>query len=125
MKPGVGRLAGERPVPHDAWHRRGVTALRQLRRDAALSQRELANLLEVPVNTIRMWDSGLRIEPAGLRRISVYGRFSDVAFAPPHAPAGDEFIAKHYRLTCYVCRAEAFTFQPNGRRRLSRRAFSP
>jgi len=40
-----------------------VNALRQLRRDVALSQRELANLLEVPVNTFRMWDSGLRPPP--------------------------------------------------------------
>jgi DNA-binding transcriptional regulator YiaG len=41
-----------------------VTALRQLRRDANLSQHALAALLAVPVNTLRMWDSGLRSTPA-------------------------------------------------------------
>ncbi len=50
-------------VPRGPWHCRRVNALRQLRRDAALSQREFADLLRVPVNTFRMWDSGLRPPP--------------------------------------------------------------
>ena len=37
-----------------------MNALRRLRRDADLSQREFAELLGVSVNTFRMWDSGLR-----------------------------------------------------------------
>lgn len=41
-----------------------MTELRQLRRDADLSQHDLAELLDVPVNTLRMWDSGLRLTPA-------------------------------------------------------------
>lgn len=41
-----------------------MNALRELRRDADLSQRDLAELLGVPVNTLRMWDSGLRPTPA-------------------------------------------------------------
>jgi DNA-binding transcriptional regulator YiaG len=41
-----------------------VNTLRELRRDASLSQRALADLLDVPVNTLRMWDSGLRPVPA-------------------------------------------------------------
>ena len=41
-----------------------MNTLRELRRDASLSQRALADLLAVPVNTLRMWDSGLRPAPA-------------------------------------------------------------
>ena len=37
--------------------------LRQLRRNADLSQRDLAKLLDVSLNTFRMWDSGLRGVP--------------------------------------------------------------
>ncbi|HTI37242.1 MAG TPA: helix-turn-helix transcriptional regulator [Vicinamibacterales bacterium] len=40
-----------------------MNTLRELRRDASLSQRALAELLDVPVNTLRMWDSGLRSAP--------------------------------------------------------------
>jgi len=46
------------------WHRVHVmTALRELRRAADLSQQEFAALIDVPVNTFRMWDSGLRAVP--------------------------------------------------------------
>ena len=37
-----------------------MNELRQLRRHADLSQRDFAGLLDVPLNTFRMWDSGLR-----------------------------------------------------------------
>jgi len=50
-----------------AWH--GVdamTALREVRRGANLTQQELATLLDVPLNTFRMWDSGLRPTPPHL-----------------------------------------------------------
>jgi hypothetical protein len=40
-----------------------MTELRELRRAANLSQHELAVLMCVPVNTFRMWDSGLRPVP--------------------------------------------------------------
>ena len=43
-----------------------VNELRELRRAADLSQRQLADLLDVPLNTFRMWDSGLRRPPAHL-----------------------------------------------------------
>ena len=43
-----------------------MTALRELRRAVHLSQREFAALLGVPVNTFRMWDSGLRPVPVGV-----------------------------------------------------------
>jgi DNA-binding transcriptional regulator YiaG len=43
---------------------RSMNALRQLRRDADLTQHAFAELLDVPVNTFRMWDSGLRPVPA-------------------------------------------------------------
>jgi len=46
------------------WH--GMTALRELRRGAELSQQEFATLLDVPLNTFRMWDSGLRPTPRHL-----------------------------------------------------------
>jgi DNA-binding transcriptional regulator YiaG len=41
-----------------------MTALRELRRAADLSQQEFAALIDVPLNTFRMWDSGLRPAPA-------------------------------------------------------------
>ena len=41
-----------------------VSALRDLRQEAGLTQREFADLIEVPLNTFRMWDSGLRGVPA-------------------------------------------------------------
>jgi DNA-binding transcriptional regulator YiaG len=47
------------------WHRvRMMNPLRQLRRDANLTQHDFAELLGV--NTFRMWDSGLRPAPARL-----------------------------------------------------------
>ena len=43
------------------WHRvLSMNELRRLRRQADLSQRDFAGLLDVPVNTFRMWDSGMR-----------------------------------------------------------------
>lgn len=41
-----------------------MNELRELRRAAGLSQRQLADLLDIPLNTFRMWDSGLRRPPA-------------------------------------------------------------
>ncbi len=35
-----------------------------MRRAADLSQRQLAQLLDIPLNTFRVWDSGLRPPPA-------------------------------------------------------------
>ena len=46
------------------WHCVDVNELRELRRTVDLSQRQLADLLDIPVNTLRMWDSGLRRPPA-------------------------------------------------------------
>jgi DNA-binding transcriptional regulator YiaG len=40
-----------------------VTPLRELRRAADLSQQACAALVDVPLNTFRMWDSGLRPVP--------------------------------------------------------------
>ena len=40
-----------------------MTELRELRRAADLSQCKFAGLMSVPVNTFRMWDSGLRPVP--------------------------------------------------------------
>ncbi len=49
-----------------------MTALRELRRAADLSQRECAALIDVPVNTFRMWDSGLRpVPPRWFQRAQV------------------------------------------------------
>jgi transcriptional regulator with XRE-family HTH domain len=41
-----------------------MNELRELRRDAHMTQQELADLLTVPVNTLPMWDSGSRRPPA-------------------------------------------------------------
>jgi DNA-binding transcriptional regulator YiaG len=38
--------------------------MRELRRHAGLLQREFADLLQVPINTLRMWDSGIRPIPS-------------------------------------------------------------
>ena len=49
----------------DGWHRvLSMNELRQLRGRTDLSQRDFAGLLDVPANTFRMWDSGLRPVPA-------------------------------------------------------------
>ncbi len=50
--------------PYDAmaWCQ-AMNVLRDLRRDAGLTQHEFATLLETPTNTFRMWDSGLRPIP--------------------------------------------------------------
>jgi DNA-binding transcriptional regulator YiaG len=40
-----------------------LTPIRELRRTADLSQQEFATLIDVPLNTLRMWDSGLRPIP--------------------------------------------------------------
>ena len=45
-----------------------MTALRELRRAADLSQQEFAALIDVPLNTLRMWDSGLRPVPPPVLR---------------------------------------------------------
>lgn len=37
-----------------------MNEIRELRRRERLSQQEFAELIGVPVNTFRMWDSGLR-----------------------------------------------------------------
>jgi len=56
----------------DEWHREHVNALRQRRRNANVSQQQCAELRGVPVNTFRMWDSGLRPIPCGLiERVTV------------------------------------------------------
>jgi DNA-binding transcriptional regulator YiaG len=48
------------------WHGVAMTDLRRMRQAARLSQRAFADLLGVPLNTLRMWDSGLRTPPADL-----------------------------------------------------------
>jgi transcriptional regulator with XRE-family HTH domain len=51
------------------WHRVAtMIEIRELRRAAGLTQRELAVLLAVPVESLRAWDSGRRIVPAVLLR---------------------------------------------------------
>jgi transcriptional regulator with XRE-family HTH domain len=58
-----------------------VNALRQLRRDAHLSQQECADLLAVPLNTLRMWDRGLRAIPCGVlerAKVRVRNNVTDV-----------------------------------------------
>jgi len=48
------------------WHGERVTELRFCRRQLGLSQGELAGVLSVPRNTLRMWDSGLRPTPSAV-----------------------------------------------------------
>jgi DNA-binding transcriptional regulator YiaG len=49
-----------------------MNALRELRQASDLSQQECAALIDVPVNTFRMWDSGLRPIPLYvLQRVTV------------------------------------------------------
>jgi transcriptional regulator with XRE-family HTH domain len=51
-------------VLRSEWHCVSVNELRELRRQMDLSQRDFAGLLDVPLNTFRMWDSGMRPVPA-------------------------------------------------------------
>jgi hypothetical protein len=63
-----------------------VTPLRVLRRTADLSQQEFAAPIDVPLNTFRMWDSGLRTAPAHvLQRATGVLTFAVISFAkrPP------------------------------------------
>lgn len=46
------------------WHRERVTGLRSCRQQLGVSQADFARVLGVPVNSLRMWDSGLRPTPA-------------------------------------------------------------
>jgi DNA-binding XRE family transcriptional regulator len=67
------------------WHRLGVTELRRLRREVNATQRELAALLDVPLNTFRLWDSGLRTAPPHLApriREVIAARATDCALLP-------------------------------------------
>lgn len=48
------------------WHCGAVNPLRDLRRAANLGQRELADLLAVPLETLRTWDSGRRPMPSDI-----------------------------------------------------------
>jgi DNA-binding transcriptional regulator YiaG len=50
----------------DRWHGERVTELRVCRRQLGLSQGELAALLKIPRNSLRMWDSGLRPTPGAV-----------------------------------------------------------
>jgi transcriptional regulator with XRE-family HTH domain len=57
-----------------------VTELREIRRRANLRQHECAALIGVPLNTFRMWDSGLRTIPRGVverARLAVYRHLRD------------------------------------------------
>jgi DNA-binding transcriptional regulator YiaG len=45
-----------------------LTPLRELRRAVDLSQQEFTALIDVPLNTFRMWDSGLRLIPPHVLR---------------------------------------------------------
>jgi len=64
--------AGDRFTIQPArWHRVPVRELRALRRAVNLSQQEFAALLGVPINTFRMWDSGLRSARSSMRIRSV------------------------------------------------------
>jgi DNA-binding transcriptional regulator YiaG len=53
------------PLPHGIVVH-AMTELRELRRAADLSQCKFAGLMSVPVNTFRMWDSGLRPVPTSM-----------------------------------------------------------
>jgi hypothetical protein len=65
-------------VLRQEWHCVSVNELRQFRGDANVTQRELADLPKIPVNTFRMWDSGLRLPPT--RMVGTAGSGQDVSF---------------------------------------------
>ena len=65
------------------WHCEDVNELRELRRNANATQRDLAELLKIPVNTFRMWDSGLRRPPVHI--------VTQVAGPSPRGPNNDNF----------------------------------
>jgi DNA-binding transcriptional regulator YiaG len=64
----------DRPFPRqkqvhvyaEQWHGEPLTELRVCRRQLRLSQSELAVVLSVPRNTLRMWDSGLCPTPSAV-----------------------------------------------------------
>jgi len=54
---------GSLAISADREHLVCVTDLRVLRREMGLTQLAMAEALSIPVNTLRMWDSGLRRTP--------------------------------------------------------------
>ena len=66
-----------------------MNELRELRRQADLSQRDFAGLLDVPVNTFRMWDSGMRPVPAAILRAYPESSVKETALAQRSFFAGD------------------------------------
>ena len=62
------------------WHCERVNAFRQSRRDAGLAQQEFAELVAVPLNTFRRWDSGWRAIPCDVlerAKVSVRNHATD------------------------------------------------
>lgn len=53
-------------VPANQWHGERVTELRACRQQLAQSQAELAAMLGVALNSLRMWDSGMRTTPTAV-----------------------------------------------------------
>jgi DNA-binding transcriptional regulator YiaG len=83
-----------------------VNELRQVRRGANLSQQEFARLLGVPVNTFRMWDSGLRPAPVPIVKRA---REALDAFARRHELLSLEQLAKELGVHVRTLQAAART----------------
>jgi DNA-binding transcriptional regulator YiaG len=83
-----------------------VNELRQVRRGANLSQQEFARLLGVPVNTFRMWDSGLRLAPVPIVKRA---REALDAFARRHELLPLEQLAKELGVHVRTLQAAART----------------
>ena len=53
-------------LPANQWHGERVTELRACRRQLGQSQAKLAAMLGVALNSLRMWDSGMRTTPTAV-----------------------------------------------------------
>lgn len=93
-------------VSRDGWQCGRVNELRELRRSAELSQLQLAEILKVPVNTLRMWDSGIRRTPA---QVTARAREAVESWAERHKLRPLALLAKELRVHLRTLQAAART----------------
>jgi transcriptional regulator with XRE-family HTH domain len=84
------------------WHRQPVTTLRSLRLELGLTQAEHAALLGVPINSFRMWDSGIRVTPLD---IITRSRSEIARRARENEPVGLKVLAGEFGVNIHTLRA--------------------
>jgi len=65
LRSGSGQREGDFPAPPPVAHQPFPERLKQLRKEAGLSQRQLANFVGVSISAVSCWETGIREVPAG------------------------------------------------------------